>query len=94
MPKKFGVDKRKLHLSTLIISKQITRDQAIKALASDPYPSEALLEQDRSYFVKKMQMSDIEFEDYIQRKPIPHNEYPSEQNTVALVQRAKKLLFR
>ena len=40
LPKKFGIDKRKLHLSTLIASGQITRDESIKILKEIPYPSQ------------------------------------------------------
>ena len=32
MPSKFGIDKRKVHLSSLIHSKQIRRDEAINIL--------------------------------------------------------------
>ena len=40
LPMKFGVDKRKSHLSSMIISKQITREEAIEQLR-EPVCSEA-----------------------------------------------------
>ena len=38
LPKKFGVDKRKAHLSTLIRSNFITREEALHELSLPPYP--------------------------------------------------------
>ena len=32
LPERFGIDKRKAHLSSLIVSKQITRDEALRTL--------------------------------------------------------------
>jgi hypothetical protein len=39
LPKKFGIDKRKLHLSTLIMTNQLSRDQALSLLNNIPYES-------------------------------------------------------
>ena len=51
LPKKFKVDKRKLHFSTLIISKQMHRDDALKQLMSDhAYLSEEALQNDKEYY--------------------------------------------
>ena len=61
-----GVDKRKLHLSTLIISKQISRDKALNELDSGhAYPSDEMLENDKLYFLKKMDWSNNDLEEYI-----------------------------
>jgi N-acetyl sugar amidotransferase len=38
LPHKFGYDKRRMHLSTLICSGQITRDDALMEIAGPPYP--------------------------------------------------------
>lgn len=60
LPKKFGIDKRKAHLSTLICSGQITRDQAIEEMRHNPY-LETQAEADREYVVKKLGLTDDEF---------------------------------
>ena len=72
LPNKFGIDKRILHLSTLIISKQITRNESLKELeAPHAYPSEEMLENDKSYFLKKMGWSTDNLDEYIKRPEIP-----------------------
>jgi hypothetical protein len=79
LPEKFGVDKRRLHLSTLIISGQMTRDAAIEILDEHPYPSEHDLKQDIEYFLKKMRWSRRQLEDYLERPQKTHDVYGSEQ---------------
>ena len=79
LPTKFGVDKRKLHLSTLVISGQMSREEALLKLADSPYPSDDDLKTDISYFLKKMEWSDKRLQEYLARSPVSHSEYPSEQ---------------
>ena len=80
LPKKFGIDKRILHLSTLIISDQISRNDAIKQLEnSDPYPSEEMLKEDKDYFLAKMDWTNENLNEYIKRPEKKHNSYKSEK---------------
>ncbi len=78
LPEKFGVDKRKLHLSNLIITDQMHRDEALEKLAGAPYPSAEDLESDKKYFVKKMRWTMEQLDTYIARPAVPHDHYPSE----------------
>jgi hypothetical protein len=79
LPNKFKIDKRILHFSTLIISGQMQREDAIKELNNIPYPSEKVLESDKEYFLKKMNWSNQQLVDYIARPSVSHNFYPSEK---------------
>jgi N-acetyl sugar amidotransferase len=74
LPEKFGVDKRKAHLSTLICSGQITREEALKELEKPIYDS-AQLEDDKTYVLKKLGLSNEEFMKILETKPIPHEFY-------------------
>lgn len=78
LPKKFGVDKRRLHLSTLICSGQISRDDAKALLNESPYPDIDDLKSDIDYFLKKMNWSQKDLDQYLARKPVPHENYPTE----------------
>jgi N-acetyl sugar amidotransferase len=78
LPEKFGVDKRKSHLSTLVMTGQMSRAEALTSVAGLSYPSEAELESDKRYFMKKMGWSPQKLADYIARPGKPHNFYPSE----------------
>jgi len=76
LPKKFGVDKRKAHLSSLILSHQITREQALEELKTEIYSPEKLKE-DKDYVLKKLGLSEQEFEDIMNLPIVPHTFYPS-----------------
>lgn len=79
LPEKFGVDKRRLHLSTLVIAGQMSREEALKGLLGIPYPTIESLEEDKQYFIKKMGWSFAQLNDYITRPEKSHLMYPSEK---------------
>ena len=78
LPRKFKVDKRLCHYSSLIMSGMITRKEGIELLKKPPYPSEELLKNDIKYICKKMSWSMDELDEYINRPERKHNEFPSE----------------
>lgn len=79
LPAKFGIDKRRLHFSTLIAAGQLDREQALNDLESIPYPSEQHLEDDKRYFLKKMRWGPDDLEAYINRPRVGHDAYLSER---------------
>lgn len=80
LPQKFGIDKRRIHYSTLIMTNQITREFATQELEGIPYPSKEDLEKDKIYFLKKMGWSSRDLDLYISKPEISHNSYPTENN--------------
>ncbi len=74
LPVKFKVDKRKAHLSNLIFSGQITKEDALRELAKPPYPA-GQLEIDKTFVLKKLGFSEEAFDAYMQSPPIPHEFY-------------------
>ncbi len=78
LPKKFGIDKRKLHFSTLIITGQMSREAALIELKKLPYPDQAMLETDTNYFLKKLNWTEDNLEDYLNRPRVEHDYYKSE----------------
>jgi N-acetyl sugar amidotransferase len=95
LPEKFGVDKRKLHLGTLVASGQMTREDAITGLKGIPYPSAAELEMDIAYFLKKMKWTQNQLEQYIARTEIPHSVYGTEKpkwETIIKIYSIKKMI--
>jgi N-acetyl sugar amidotransferase len=76
LPKKFGYDKRKTHLSSLICSGEISRENALEELKNEPYPIE-MQEEDKSYLLKKFNLTIAEFEDIMNKPPKSYNDYPN-----------------
>ena len=79
LPKKFGIDKRKLHLSTLLVSGQITREEVVDIMRTIPYPSPAAEQEDVEYFIKKLGWTRRELDEYIARPKVPHATYGTEK---------------
>ncbi len=76
MPKKFGVDKRLVHLSTLVVAGDISREEALAELERDPY-ADGDLEGDKDYVLRKLRLSAAEFENIMSTPPRPHTDYPT-----------------
>jgi len=76
LPTKFGYDKRKMHLSSLICAGLITREEAINELNQPPYPVNEQLD-DREYLIKKFKISEEEFEEIMNRPIKTYYHYPS-----------------
>jgi len=74
LPNKFKVDKRKAHLSNLIFSGQMTKVEALKELAEPIYPIH-LLQGDIDFVCKKLGMSKVEFQEYLETPPVAHDRY-------------------
>ena len=90
LPNKFNVDKRKIHLSNLVITNQMTRDEAMQKLAEEPYDSKEL-EKDKAYFLKKFNWTEGDLEDYIAQKEVPHDFYKSESEIFHLLGKIRRL---
>ena len=79
LPEKFDVDKRRLHLSNLVASRQLDRSEAVAILETCPYPDLKELNRDRRYFLKKTRWIDAGLESYVRRPPVSHQEFKSER---------------
>lgn len=76
LPQKFGIDKRRPHLSSLIVSGQITRGEALVKL-NEPLYDSLELKNDITYFCKKLNISSKQFDD-LMKIPINHySDYPN-----------------
>lgn len=78
LPRKFGVDKRRLHFSSLICSGQMTRARAGELLLQSPYPDPDEQDADIEYFLKKMGWQAGDLDAYLRRPEVRHDAYPSE----------------
>lgn len=91
LPRKFGIDKRRVHLSSLILSGQIERDEALRLLKESPYPDQDQEEQDRLFVMKKLGFTEESFSRYMHTPAIPHSYYESEEALWDLLVRLYKI---
>lgn len=78
LPHKFGYDKRLAHYSSLIVSHQITRDEALELMESSNYP-EDLREQDHAFIAKKLGVTTDELEEIFAQPPVDYRKYPTDE---------------
>lgn len=84
LPVKFGFDKRLAHLSTLICSGQITREEALEEMKKDAYPPDMLAE-DKEYVIKKLGMTHEEFEKMLQAPVKSYKDYPNDESKLKFI---------
>lgn len=90
LPTKFGVDKRKSHLSSMICSGKLDRESALAQLAKPLYEPEEF-ERDLGIVLDKLQLSREEFAGIMAQPPKKHTCYPSNAFTF---ENLKFLTFR
>ncbi len=78
LPRKFNIDKRKAHLSNLILNGEITREEALLELEKPTYSLD-LQQQDKTYVAKKLGFSDDEFENVLSLPNVAHEVYGTDR---------------
>ena len=76
-PKKFGVDKRTSHLSSMIVSDQMTREEALTILKSPIY-EENLMQEYIDFIMKQMKIEKGEFDEIMSAPVHQHEDYEHE----------------
>ena len=90
---KFKVDKRTSHLSSLIVSGQLSRDEALRLYAQPAYDKEQM-EKDIAFVLDKLQIPREEFDRILQSPPKQHTDYRTSYFLDILTNPNKLLLLR
>ena len=77
LPQKFKIDKRKAHLSTLICSGQMTREEALNELSKPLYSAEEL-KTDKEYVLKKFGLRETQFQEIMSLPRRNHGDFKSD----------------
>lgn len=93
LPTKFGIDKRYGHFSDLINAGQLDRDEALDLLKAPTYDPE-LQRQDRVYVLKKLGLSDAEFDAIMTTPPRSFRDFKNSFEVVQVMRRTVNLLRR
>lgn len=92
LPYKFGYDKRKAHLSSLILSKQITREEALKELNKGIYEDKNLIIE-KEFIANKLNINLSELDNLLNNNCVDYSLYPNHQNKLKNLKRLKKILI-
>jgi len=74
LTKKFNIDKRVSHFSTMICANQLTKSEALEMLKKNVY-SEKETKEDINYVCKKFKISILEFDNILNSTPKYHSDY-------------------
>ena len=90
LPQRFGFDKRKAHLSSLIIANQLSREEALNILQQTSYPSK-LFEEDKKIILRKLGYTESEFENIMNAPLHKHSDYKNSQGFIKFAWKLKTL---
>ena len=90
LPRKFGFDKRRLHLSSLIVSGQTTRAAALAELQT-PVAAPQQVRRDIRFVAKKLGLAPTELEELLDSPPISHESYPNQMRLRQALARVKRV---
>lgn len=79
LPTRFGFDKRKAHLSSLIVSKKINKEEAIEELQKPIYDT-ITLQNDKEYICRKLRIDERKFDEFLKMPIKTFRDYPSNFN--------------
>ncbi|MFS8083532.1 MAG: N-acetyl sugar amidotransferase [Ginsengibacter sp.] len=88
---RYGIDKRKGHFTSMIMSGMMTRDEALKELDRPLYESHQL-KLDIDYVCNKLEIDKQELERYLKMGKVRDNSYPSNERTLLSIMYLKKLI--
>ena len=93
LPVKFGFDKRKAHLSGLIMNGELSRESALKELEQEPFEAQRVKELER-YVIKKLGFSSEEWQEVMSSPTQPHDSYPNREWITRSLRKAKGIFNR
>ncbi len=79
LPKRFGYDTRKVQYSSLILTNQMTRDEALKKLDNPPYDQNNI-KNDFEYIANKLSISIEELQSYMDMPKKTYKDYKSQES--------------
>jgi N-acetyl sugar amidotransferase len=91
LPHKFGYDKKRAHLSSLILSGQMTRDEALIEMEKKVYTDHQRVE-DQNYIAKKLSFSPNEFQNIIDAPNKTFEDYPNNEKYFLLKNKIKNII--
>ncbi|MFN8259048.1 MAG: N-acetyl sugar amidotransferase [Bacteroidales bacterium] len=86
LPVKFGIDKRRAHFSNQINNGSITRELALEAMKEPIYP-EDLIEKDKKFFIKKLNITAEDFENFLKAPSKDYTHYPNNESIITNIRK-------
>ena len=88
---RFGYDKRRAHLASLVVSEQMTREEALTELEKPAYPANQLPE-DVEFIRKKLGLSQEQFDEIMNANRHMATDFKSDNGKRQLLQRIRRVI--
>ena len=83
LPRKFGYEKRRAHFSSLILTDQMTRDEALERI-SKPEMDDRFLKQEFEYVAHKLDLSVVELQTIFEGENKTYRDYKNKKGIISL----------
>jgi hypothetical protein len=83
LPRKFGFEKRRAHFSSLILTGQMTREEALARIAK-PEMSEQFLEKEFEYVAHKLDLTEEQLRELFNGPKKTYKDYNNKMNLIKL----------
>jgi N-acetyl sugar amidotransferase len=91
LPTKFGYDKRRAHFSSLILTGQMSREDALERISRPAYDAETIAA-DFEYIATKLDLSSEELRDLMNGPNRSYRDYPNSMGIIELGTRVLRML--
>jgi N-acetyl sugar amidotransferase len=91
LPMKYNFDKRRPHLSSMIVTGQLTREDALKDLEKPLYDEKELVF-DKEYIAKKLGVSNAEFEEILNAPPHSYKDFNNMESKYLFVKKVQNFV--
>lgn len=92
-PEKFGYDKRLPHFSSLIVTGQMSREEALEKL-KEPLYDEYELDNDIEYFCRKLQVTRAEFQRFITDPAHHYTDFANSDGKIEAMRKVQRIAER
>jgi N-acetyl sugar amidotransferase len=91
LPRKFGYEKRRAHFSSLILTGQMTREEALDRI-SRPELDEITLQQEFEYVANKLDISKEQLQELFEGENKTYRDYPNKRILIGMANHAMQIM--
>ena len=93
LPQRYGWEKRRDHISSLIVGGEITREEGLAEIAK-PTATDAFLKEETEYILKKLDISEAEWKMILESPHKTVDDYRSDKDVLVSLRRLVKRILR
>lgn len=93
LPEKYGYDKKRAHLSSLIVGGEMTREEALMEMEDDSAYTRAEMLEDRDYIIKKLDITADEWKHIMEMPEVSDDSYAGNVKLIQWLVSVKRKLY-